>query len=64
VKFTHPKEAKLAIKSLSGRKIENKFLLCRLSNYLAFPDPSSNLYINPLPPDMTEGIWCDLVNLV
>ena len=56
MRFNFPKEAKKAINSMAGKRLHNKTLLCRLSNHLAFPEPSSNLYIKPLPPEMNEGM--------
>jgi RNA recognition motif. (a.k.a. RRM, RBD, or RNP domain) len=55
VKFANAEDAKAAIQQMSGHKIGNKTLLCKLSNKIILADPSANLYVKPLPLDMTKG---------
>lgn len=57
VRFSTVEETQEAIKCLTGQKIENKTLLCKLSNSstnVVSPEVSTNLYIKPLLPATTE----------
>jgi RNA recognition motif-containing protein len=59
VRFAAPKEAQEAINKLSGQRISNKVLLCKLSNSspnVVTPELSTNLYIKPLLPSTKEGL--------
>jgi RNA recognition motif. (a.k.a. RRM, RBD, or RNP domain) len=55
VKFSDPLEAENAIKTMNGKKLGNKTLLCKLSYTFPFLISTPNLYIKPLPLGMTEG---------
>jgi len=51
VRFMDPNDAQVAISSMTGQRIGNKTLLCKLSNSSpnsGTPEPSNNLYIKPL----------------
>jgi len=57
VRFVDPAEAQTAITSMTGQRIANKTLLCKLSNSSpnsGTPEPSNNLYIKPLLASTTE----------
>jgi len=54
VRFSNAQEALTALEMMRGYRIENKTLLCKLSNNFSFPSPSSNLYIKPLPLGFSE----------
>ncbi|EGC34067.1 hypothetical protein DICPUDRAFT_80171 [Dictyostelium purpureum] len=57
VRFSNPNESQAAIKELDGFQFQNKKLLCRLSNLytnLNSKNPSNNLFIKPLPADVTD----------
>lgn len=56
VKFDSSAAAKAAIDQMSGYKIENKTLQCKLANVVKYNNPSHNIYIKPLLPFVTEGI--------
>lgn len=60
VRFSATEEAKIAIGAMSGKKVANKVLLCKLSNFAMYSDPSTNIYIKPLLPFTTED---DLMEL-
>eukprot|EP00026_Physarum_polycephalum_P008797 Phypoly_transcript_08898.p1 GENE.Phypoly_transcript_08898~~Phypoly_transcript_08898.p1 ORF type:complete len:309 (-),score=50.52 Phypoly_transcript_08898:243-1169(-) len=60
VKFSNEEEASMAVYKMAGHRIENKNLLCKLSNICHFASPSPSLYIKPLPPTCTEEILLDL----
>lgn len=53
VRFVSAKDAKEAIVKMTGYRMNNKILLCKLSNSSnntsLIPEPCSNLYIRPLP---------------
>jgi len=58
VRFDSPEEAYQAIHKMSGQRVQNKNLLCKLSNCSSnsiTPEPSSNLYIKPLLPNTRES---------
>lgn len=58
VRFSAPDEAQHAIQKMSGTRVQNKILLCKLSNCSAnsiAPEPSTNLYIKPLLPNTRES---------
>lgn len=57
VRFVDPNDAQTAIHSMTGQRISNKTLLCKLSNSSpnsGTPEPSNNLYIKPLLQATTE----------
>jgi RNA recognition motif-containing protein len=57
VRFVEPSDAQNAIASMTGQRVSNKTLLCKLSNSSpnsGTPEPSNNLYIKPLLPTTTE----------
>eukprot|EP00026_Physarum_polycephalum_P010546 Phypoly_transcript_10712.p1 GENE.Phypoly_transcript_10712~~Phypoly_transcript_10712.p1 ORF type:complete len:174 (+),score=27.33 Phypoly_transcript_10712:215-736(+) len=54
VKFNTKEEANLAIEKMSGHRMGNKVLLCKISNHSNFSDPSPNVYIKPLPFSFSE----------
>lgn len=57
VRFTRPEDTQQAITKLSGHRVGNKVLLCKLSNSspsIVAPEISTNLYIKPLHPETTE----------
>eukprot|EP00026_Physarum_polycephalum_P010126 Phypoly_transcript_10277.p2 GENE.Phypoly_transcript_10277~~Phypoly_transcript_10277.p2 ORF type:complete len:144 (+),score=41.62 Phypoly_transcript_10277:217-648(+) len=56
VKFNTKEEANLAIEKMSGHRMGNKVLLCKISNHSNFSDPSPNVYIKPLPFSFSEGV--------
>eukprot|EP00026_Physarum_polycephalum_P012866 Phypoly_transcript_13207.p1 GENE.Phypoly_transcript_13207~~Phypoly_transcript_13207.p1 ORF type:complete len:213 (+),score=23.72 Phypoly_transcript_13207:284-922(+) len=56
VKFATEAEARLAVRKMSGFRIDHKILLCKLANPFVFTIPSSCLYIKPLPITCTEEI--------
>jgi len=58
VRFSTPEEAQQAINKMSGQRVQNKILLCKLSNCSSnsiAPEPSTNLYIKPLLPNTRES---------
>jgi len=55
VKYRDHQHAVQAVYFMTGYKIENKTLLCKLSNLGKFDNPTTNVYIKPLSPDMNEG---------
>jgi len=58
VKFNDGEEAENAIREMTGFKIDNKTLMCKLSNTFTFTTPNPNIYIKPLPPYFTEdSLW-------
>jgi len=57
VRFVDPNDAQTAITGMTGQRISNKTLLCKLSNTSpnsGTPEPSNNLYIKPLLQTTTE----------
>lgn len=49
-----------AIVGMTGYRVNNKVLLCKLSNSStnsSNPEVSNNLYIRPLPSSIGEGIF-------
>ncbi|KYQ89695.1 RNA recognition motif-containing protein RRM [Tieghemostelium lacteum] len=57
VRFSNPEECANAIQVMDGYQYKNKKLLCRLSNIysnLNIKNPSNNLFIKPLPIDVTD----------
>ena len=64
VKFSTSEEAMRAIQGMSGYKIANKTLMCKVSDSSSFADPSGNLYVKPLPPEFTEGHSPPLLSLL
>lgn len=54
IRFSTAEEANFAISAMSGKKVANKVLLCKLSNFAMYSDPSTNIYIKPLLPYTTE----------
>eukprot|EP01132_Coremiostelium_polycephalum_P004034 gene4034-5049_t len=57
VRFSNPNESALAIESMDGYQLMNKKLLCRLSNLYSNYNskfPSNNLFIKPLPPNVSD----------
>jgi len=65
VRFYSPEDAKASIEQMSEKKIGNKTLLCKLSNYSCNPStanllPHANLYIKPLSENFTEAELLDL----
>jgi len=57
VRFASAESTQQAITKLSGYRVGNKVLLCKLSNSspsVITPELSTNLYIKPLPANMTE----------
>lgn len=58
VNFSRPLEAQQAIECMAGYRMGNKSLLCKLSDPFSLPEPSRNIYVKPLPLEMTEGnLW-------
>jgi len=60
VKFSTQEEALLAIENMAGCRMQNKTLLCKLSDRSPISLPCPNLYIRPLPPNFTEGELKDI----
>lgn len=60
VRFKERGAAQKALKGMTGFKLGNKTLLCKLSNQSLCPDPSTNLYIKPLLSATTEDDLRDL----
>lgn len=57
VRFASPDDTKEAISGMTGQRINNKILLCKLSNSSTNsinPEPSTNLYIRPLPASLGQ----------
>ncbi|KAL6044025.1 putative ATP-dependent RNA helicase dhx33 [Balamuthia mandrillaris] len=55
VRFSCAEEARMAIKTMTGHHVQNKTLLCKLSNSsVSLQSPSTNLYVKPLPSQMNE----------
>jgi len=53
IRFSSPEEAERATKTMDGRRVGNKVLMCKFSE-AAYPDPTDNLFIKILPLSFTE----------
>jgi len=59
VRFKSPEDA-LKATQMAGLRIANKTLLCKLSAPSIYPQTSTNLYVKPLPVDLTEENFIEL----
>lgn len=55
VKFKGAEDALNAVNCMSGYKIANKKLLCKLANAEKCNNPTANVYIKPLHTSWNEG---------